>query len=111
MAEVTLAALRSLMVSHSPPLDALVVPSEDYHQVSLTKSSEFVIKFSVCYSHAYNWLDMKYDRLDVWCQSEYVSARDKRREFVSGFTGSAGLFLSLSYNVRYAILRDCPIEF
>ncbi|POO02590.1 Creatinase [Trema orientale] len=53
----TLAALRALMASHSPPLDALVVPSEDYHQ------------------------------------SEYVSARDKRREFVSGFTGSAGLAL------------------
>ncbi|KAL1569444.1 actin patch protein [Salvia divinorum] len=51
------AALRALMLSHSPPLDALVVPSEDYHQ------------------------------------SEYVSARDKRREFVSGFTGSAGLAL------------------
>lgn len=25
-------------------------------------------------------------------QSEYVSSRDKRREFVSGFTGSAGEF-------------------
>ncbi|XP_019154663.1 PREDICTED: probable Xaa-Pro aminopeptidase P [Ipomoea nil] len=57
MAEETLAALRSLMASHSPPLHALVVPSQDYHQ------------------------------------SEYVSARDKRREFVSGFTGSAGLAL------------------
>ncbi|KAM0057674.1 putative xaa-Pro aminopeptidase [Helianthus debilis subsp. tardiflorus] len=53
----TISALRSLMASHSPPLDALVVPSEDYHQ------------------------------------SEYVSARDKRRAFVSGFTGSAGLAL------------------
>ncbi|AES94899.2 Xaa-pro aminopeptidase P [Medicago truncatula] len=53
----TLSALRSLMSSHSPPLHALVVPSEDYHQ------------------------------------SEYVSARDKRRAFVSGFTGSAGLAL------------------
>ncbi|GMH25260.1 hypothetical protein Nepgr_027103 [Nepenthes gracilis] len=53
----TLSALRSLMASHSPPLDALVVPSEDCHQ------------------------------------SEYVSARDKRRQFVSGFTGSAGLAL------------------
>ncbi|KAL6953172.1 actin patch protein [Sarracenia purpurea var. burkii] len=53
----TLAALRSLMASHSPPLDALVVPSEDYHQ------------------------------------SEYVSERDKRRAFISGFTGSAGLVL------------------
>ncbi|KAI6700179.1 hypothetical protein NL676_014503 [Syzygium grande] len=52
-----LAALRSLMSSHSPPLNALVVPSEDYHQ------------------------------------SEYVSSRDKRREFVSEFTGSAGLAL------------------
>lgn len=50
-------ALRSLMASHSPPLAALIVPSEDNHQ------------------------------------SEYVSARDKRREFVSKFTGSAGLAL------------------
>ncbi|KAF3664287.1 RING finger protein [Capsicum annuum] len=56
MAE-TVTALRSLMSSHSPPLHALIVPSEDYHQ------------------------------------SEYVSARDKRRAFVSGFTGSAGLAL------------------
>jgi Xaa-Pro aminopeptidase len=56
MAE-TLAALRSLMASHTPPLDALVVPSQDYHQ------------------------------------SEYVSDRDQRRQFVSGFTGSAGLAL------------------
>ncbi|KAJ8492186.1 hypothetical protein OPV22_013907 [Ensete ventricosum] len=50
-------ALRALMASHYPPLDALVVPSEDNHQ------------------------------------SEYVSTRDKRRAFVSGFTGSAGLAL------------------
>ncbi|XP_073296387.1 aminopeptidase P1-like isoform X2 [Primulina huaijiensis] len=57
MAEETLLSLRSLMAAHSPPLDALVVPSEDYHQ------------------------------------SEYVSKRDKRRAFVSGFTGSAGLSL------------------
>ncbi|KAH0850480.1 hypothetical protein HID58_095481 [Brassica napus] len=52
------------MASHSPPLDALVVPSEDYHQ------------------------------------SEYVSARDKRREFVSGFTGSAGLALITKNEAR-----------
>ncbi len=26
--------LRPLMESHSPPIHALVVPSEDYHQVS-----------------------------------------------------------------------------
>ncbi|KAL9327739.1 hypothetical protein ACSQ67_002742 [Phaseolus vulgaris] len=30
--EDTLSGLRSLMATHSPPLDALVVPSEDYHQ-------------------------------------------------------------------------------
>ncbi|XP_073293768.1 aminopeptidase P1-like isoform X1 [Primulina huaijiensis] len=57
MAEETMLSLRSLMAAHSPPLDALVVPSEDYHQ------------------------------------SEYVSERDKRRAFVSEFTGSAGLAL------------------
>lgn len=50
-------ALRELMEAHSPPLHALVVPSEDAHQ------------------------------------SEYVAARDQRRQYVSGFTGSAGLAL------------------
>lgn len=49
--------LRALMAAHSPPLHALLVPSEDAHQ------------------------------------SEYVSERDKRRQFISGFTGSAGLAL------------------
>ncbi|KAL5987100.1 hypothetical protein ACLOJK_041096 [Asimina triloba] len=55
MAADPLDLLRPLMASQS--LDALVVPSEDYHQ------------------------------------SEYVSDRDKRRQFVSGFSGSAGLAL------------------
>ncbi|XP_078442040.1 aminopeptidase P1 [Wolffia australiana] len=55
--EDSLDALRALMASRSPPLDALIVPSEDSHQ------------------------------------SEYVSARDQRRVFISGFTGSAGLAL------------------
>ncbi|TYG40195.1 hypothetical protein ES288_D12G073600v1 [Gossypium darwinii] len=63
MADI-LASLRSLMASQSPPLDALLVLSEDYHQ------------------------------------SEYVSARDKRREFVSGFTGSAGLALITKNEAR-----------
>ncbi|KAJ4913897.1 aminopeptidase P1 [Raphanus sativus] len=63
MSEI-LSSLRSLMATHSPPLDALVVPSEDYHQ------------------------------------SEYVSGRDKRREFVSGFTGSAGLALITKNEAR-----------
>lgn len=33
------------MASHSPPLDALVVPSEDYHQVRLliTRSRFFLL--------------------------------------------------------------------
>ncbi|KAI3857447.1 hypothetical protein MKW98_026574 [Papaver atlanticum] len=56
--------LRSLMASHNPPLHAMIVPSEDYHQ------------------------------------SEYVSARDKRREFVSGFSGSAGLALVTKDDAR-----------
>ncbi|XP_026433181.1 aminopeptidase P1-like isoform X1 [Papaver somniferum] len=55
---------RSLMASHNPPLHAMIVPSEDYHQ------------------------------------SEYVSARDKRREFVSGFSGSAGLALVTKDDAR-----------
>eukprot|EP00252_Welwitschia_mirabilis_P017029 TRINITY_DN3786_c0_g1_i1.p1 TRINITY_DN3786_c0_g1~~TRINITY_DN3786_c0_g1_i1.p1 ORF type:complete len:663 (-),score=143.58 TRINITY_DN3786_c0_g1_i1:272-2260(-) len=49
--------VRALMSAHSPPLDALIVPSEDAHQ------------------------------------SEYVAECDKRRAFISGFTGSAGLAL------------------
>ncbi|PKA59917.1 Xaa-Pro aminopeptidase [Apostasia shenzhenica] len=57
MSAGSLEALRSLMAVYSPPLDALIVPSEDSHQ------------------------------------SEYVSDRDKRRAFISGFTGSAGLAL------------------
>ncbi|XP_057528571.1 aminopeptidase P1 [Amaranthus tricolor] len=59
-----LSALRSLMASHSPPLHALIVPSEDYHQ------------------------------------SEYVSDRDKRRQFISGFSGSAGLALITTNDAR-----------
>lgn len=59
-----LSALRSLMASHSPALDALVVPSEDYHQ------------------------------------SEYVSDRDRRRQFISGFSGSAGLALVTMNDAR-----------
>uniref|UniRef100_A0A803KVX7 Xaa-Pro aminopeptidase P n=1 Tax=Chenopodium quinoa TaxID=63459 RepID=A0A803KVX7_CHEQI len=59
-----LSALRSLMASHSPPLHALIVPSEDYHQ------------------------------------SEYVSDRDKRRKFISGFSGSAGLALITTDDAR-----------
>ena len=41
--EDKLASLRSLMASHSPPLHALVVPSEDYHQVS---SFQFLFSLS-----------------------------------------------------------------
>ncbi|KAL3689341.1 hypothetical protein R1sor_015650 [Riccia sorocarpa] len=47
--------IRPLMAKYSPALDALVVPSEDYHQ------------------------------------SEYTAEWDMRRQFVSGFTGSAGV--------------------
>ncbi|KAK8923435.1 hypothetical protein KSP39_PZI019691 [Platanthera zijinensis] len=35
MAADPLDALRSLMASYSPPLDALVVPSEDNHQAKV----------------------------------------------------------------------------
>ncbi|KAJ1697514.1 hypothetical protein LUZ63_006026 [Rhynchospora breviuscula] len=50
-------SLRSLMAAHSPPLHAIIVPSQDNHQ------------------------------------SEYISDRDKRRQFISGFTGNANLAL------------------
>lgn len=42
MADV-LELLRQLMESHSPPLHALVVPSEDYHQVCVAHSSALPI--------------------------------------------------------------------
>ncbi|ERN17574.1 hypothetical protein AMTR_s00059p00137420 [Amborella trichopoda] len=54
MTDDPLDSLRALMAAYSPPLRALIVPSEDAHQ------------------------------------SEYVAAWDKRRAFITGFTGSAG---------------------
>jgi hypothetical protein len=41
-------ALGSLMASHSPPLDALVVPSEDYHQVLLLFSLSVINFYFLC---------------------------------------------------------------
>ncbi|KAK8674046.1 hypothetical protein V6N13_112348 [Hibiscus sabdariffa] len=58
------------MASHSPHLDALLVPSEDCHQ------------------------------------SEYVSARDKRRQFVSGFTGIQDWHLLLNMKQGYGRMAD-----
>lgn len=46
----TLADLRALMASHAPPLDALVVPSEDYHQV--IDHSDFLC-FTCLYIYVY----------------------------------------------------------
>lgn len=37
-------------------------------------------------------------------QSEYVSARDKRRKFVSGFSGSAGQFNFTVYLILFEVV-------
>lgn len=91
----TLSALRSLMSSHSPPLHALVVPSEDYHQVNLINLVNLLLNHQ--FSLSFQLLILSSNLIFILCddnccnlQSEYVSARDKRRAFVSGFTGSAG---------------------
>jgi Xaa-Pro aminopeptidase len=87
-------ALRELMAAHSPPLHALVVPSEDAHQVSALAAARadrdcFVV--SVDRTPVQSALhSVVVDCLCVCVQSEYVSERDKRRQFISGFTGSAG---------------------
>ncbi|MQL82776.1 hypothetical protein Taro_015236 [Colocasia esculenta] len=83
-------ALRPLMASHSPPLDALVVPSEDYHQVRLYSVISFVAFFLFDGSH---FIPRGNGNLRCPSRREYVSKRDQRRAFVSGFTGSAGLAL------------------
>jgi len=62
-------ALWALMEAHSPPLHALIVPSEDANQ------------------------------------SEYVAARDKRSEYVSGFTGS--VVLTLITRNESSVLNTC----
>ncbi|KZV24306.1 ruBisCO large subunit-binding protein subunit beta, chloroplastic [Dorcoceras hygrometricum] len=65
MAEKTLLSLRSLMAVHSPPRDALVVPSEEYHQ------SEYVVVGGGC---TLLRLDSKVDvvKETLTHQSEYV---------------------------------------
>ena len=91
-------AIRARMAAHSPPLHALVVPSEDAHQVRaapLPPRGDRISFFGV------RWASVRvlfFDRLvlltddgcGLFVQSEYVSEQDKRRQFISGFTGSAG---------------------
>ena len=46
----------------------------------------------------------------LFLQSEYVSARDKRREFVSGFTGSAGqfsIYKTMKFKICFEALSFC----
>jgi hypothetical protein len=43
------------------------------------------------------------DWRDLWVQSEYVAERDKRLQFISGFTGiarSAGMLLPQPQSIR-----------
>jgi Xaa-Pro aminopeptidase len=102
-------ALRELMAAHSPPLHALVVPSEDAHQVSAlaaARADRDCLVVSVDRPPVQSALHSVV--VDCLCvcvcvQSEYVSERDKRREFISGFTGSAG-----EYRVSPASLHSSP---
>lgn len=41
--------LRSLMASHNPPLHAMIVPSEDYHQVNFLSPFNSFIQFHLLY--------------------------------------------------------------
>ena len=55
------------MASHSPPLDALVVPSEDYHQVD---SHFFSLRFGYEYMFNLrfsNWTIFLVETLDSCC--------------------------------------------
>jgi Xaa-Pro aminopeptidase len=91
--------IRALMAAHSPPLHGLVVPSEDAHQVRAAPrpradrgwiGSPVGVRWASVRVLFYRFVL----RIDPGCglfvQSEYVSEQDKRREFISGFTGSAG---------------------
>lgn len=42
----------------------------------------------------------------ILSQSEYVSERDKRREFVSGFSGSAGMTEWLLFYPKFELLGN-----
>lgn len=58
----TLAALRSLMSSHSPSLHALIIPSEDYHQVPSLFLQFFVISSNLPFNCVIGW----YDRANMY---------------------------------------------
>ena len=106
-------AIRALMAAHSPPLHALVVPSEDAHQVRAVPrhatappppaqigggigSPVWVsagLALGFCFLMIGSFFGLTIDGgCGLFVQSEYVSEQDKRREFISGFTGSAGPF-------------------
>lgn len=59
--------LRPLMESHSPPLHALVVPSEDYHQVSCISFLMVFYFFSVTWRALGNWFGFHSRN---WCALE-----------------------------------------
>lgn len=61
------------------------------------------LTFPVFFFFVYSLLLIESNFLDP--QSEYVSARDKRRAFVSGFTGSAGEF-NFSISPALSLLQE-----
>ena len=76
------AALRALMLSHSPPLDALVVPSEDYHQVEHTSTFWFGYWFmylSVYHAQLTGWSIFRWYDFDVDCIT-WLAERIRIRE-------------------------------
>ena len=72
------------MASHSPPLDALVVPSEDYHQVSL---SLFLFQFFTSKHFASSNLEilnlMEYRNLCIYLYKNHASNPFSSSEFES----------------------------
>ena len=86
-----LAALRKLMQNEkyvTEPLHAYIIPTDDAHQVR----SDFTVHGARLFVEK---LPTRHDSLTL--QSEYIAECDKRRVFISGFTGSAGKILFIGY--------------
>lgn len=72
-----LSRLRALMTGSElkiEPLTAYIIPSDDEHQVSQGQQRKCDKSLNMVFVP----------------QSEYIAARDRRRQFITGFTGSAG---------------------
>lgn len=89
MADI-LSALRLLMASHIPPLDALVVPSEDYHQVFIFSCFQLAVSINIQLLRILNFYHLLIFRM-IWFElfvlwlwlkfwNEFWSIKSQRRE-------------------------------